>query len=380
LEIATTEDLATVAANNLERKRPYAALVLDEAQDLRFPVVRGCLDLIPTKSLVLLSATPYRNIAEFSHLVSRLDSERPAPSLDLTPPEIRSAITRLTQAEAIVHREFPFWGNFQSPLFASVSPTGAEQTTAVLKYHQQRLEEADTPEARVELEHRLATKLNSVSDRAKFSILVEAVRRELAQGRKVVVFYEEIQRSGGESDPGFGLPFQHHLQGLGIDAAVIRVPEAPSRPLLPRERNTARETPTEALNQREMNRFIDGLLYNSETKTFARSEDDLGQAVYSPSQTRVLLLPYSQAPGWSEINQRFEDASRVTQLLLPVAEADDFLQAVGRGSRRNSFGPTRCQIVSSTHERDEARLHALNAGLKILAANGSPTVAVVQNV
>ena len=69
----------------------------------------------------------------------------------------------------------------------------------------------------------------------------------------------------------------------------------------------------------------------------------------------------------------------MTQPLLPAADADDFLQAIGRGSRRDSYGLTRCQIVSSTHQRDQARLHALNAGLKILDANGSPTVTVVQN-
>ncbi|MBV8585188.1 MAG: hypothetical protein JO308_02790 [Verrucomicrobia bacterium] len=128
-----------------------------------------------------------------------------------------------------------------------------------------------------------------------------------------------------------------------------------------------------------MNRFIDGLLYDPQTRTFARCQDDSGQAVYSPSQTRVLLLPYSQAPGWAEINQRFEDAPRVTQLLLPVSEADEFLQAVGRGSRRNTCGPARCRVVSSTHDSDQVRLETLNAGLKVLAANGSPTVAVVQN-
>jgi hypothetical protein len=77
LEIVATEDLATVAADNLERKTPYAAVFSDEAQDLRFPVVRGCVDLIPTMSLVLLSATPYRNSDEFSYLVSRLDPGRP---------------------------------------------------------------------------------------------------------------------------------------------------------------------------------------------------------------------------------------------------------------------------------------------------------------
>ena len=377
LEIAATEDLATVAANSLDRKTSYAAVILDEAQDLRFPVVQGCLDLIPAKSLVLLSATPYRNGDEFSHLVSRLDAERPAPSLDVA--DIRSTVTRLTQAGAIVHREFPFWGNFQSPLLANVSFAGTEQTTAVRKDYQEQLDEVGTPEARVELEHRLAMKLNSVSDRDKFSILGDAVRRELTQGRKVVVFYEEHQGPMIESDPGFGQPFQHHLQSLGIEAAVIRAPETPSRPLLPRERNAAREAQTAASNQREMNRFIDGLLYDPQTRTFARCQDDSGQAVYSPSQTRVLLLPYSQAPGWAEINQRFEDAPRVTQLLLPVSEADDFLQAVGRGSRRNSCGPARCRVVSSTHDSDRVRLQTLNAGLKVLAANGSPTVAVVQN-
>jgi hypothetical protein len=39
LEIAATEDLATVAANNLERKRPYAALVLAK---LKIYVFRLC--------------------------------------------------------------------------------------------------------------------------------------------------------------------------------------------------------------------------------------------------------------------------------------------------------------------------------------------------
>ena len=148
----------------------------------------------------------------------------------------------------------------------------------------------------------MAAKLDGVSDRDKFSVLGDAVRRELAQSRKVVAFYEEHPRWTAESDPGFGLLLQQHLQTLGIDSAVIRVPEGPSRPLLPRERNPVREKPIEASNQREIDRFVDGLLYDPQTRTVARSEDDSGQAVYSPSQTRALLLPYSQAAGWTEIN------------------------------------------------------------------------------
>jgi hypothetical protein len=190
---------------------------------------------------------------------------------------IRSTVTRLTEAGAILHREFPFWGNFQSPLVAKLSCQGTEQTAAAVKYYQQRLEDAGTPEACTELELRLAAKLDGGSDRDKFSVLGDAVRRELAQSRKVVVFSDEHPRWTAELDPDFGLPFQQHLQSLGIDSAVIRVPEGPSRPLLPRERNPAREKPIEASNQREMDRFVDGSLYNFQTRTFARSEDDSGQ-------------------------------------------------------------------------------------------------------
>jgi superfamily II DNA or RNA helicase len=62
-------------------------------------------------------------------------------------------------------------------------------------------------------------------------------------------------------------------------------------------------------------------------------------------------------------------------ILTPTASADQFIQAIGRGSRRNSQGPTDVHLVANDSCADRRRLSQLLEGLQFIAATGSPAIA-----
>jgi superfamily II DNA or RNA helicase len=75
------------------------------------------------------------------------------------------------------------------------------------------------------------------------------------------------------------------------------------------------------------------------------------------------------------LNQRFLQAPGISMILTPTASADRFIQAVGRGSRRNSQGLTDVYFVANDSYADRHRLSQLLKGLQFIAATGSPAVA-----
>ena len=123
-----------------------------------------------------------------------------------------------------------------------------------------------------------------------------------------------------------------------------------------------------------MARFVDGAYRKNETGQRFEVRDWRNQPVYAPSQTKVILLPYQQAAGWPELNQRFAQAPGISMILTPTASADQFIQAVGRGSRRNSQGLTEYHLVANGSHADRHRLSQLLKGLQFIAATGSPAV------
>ena len=129
-----------------------------------------------------------------------------------------------------------------------------------------------------------------------------------------------------------------------------------------------------------MARFVDGGFRNNEAGQRLEVRDWGNQPAYTPSQTKVILLPYQQAAGWPELNQRFQQAPEISMILTPTASADQFIQAIGRGSRRNSKGPTDVQLVANDSCADRHRLGQLLKGLQFIAATGSPAVAPFLNL
>jgi hypothetical protein len=124
-----------------------------------------------------------------------------------------------------------------------------------------------------------------------------------------------------------------------------------------------------------MARFVDGAYRTNEVGQRFEVRGSDNRPVYAPSLTKVILMPYSQAAGWPELNQRFCSAPEVSIILTPTASADQFMQAIGRGSRRNSQGPTDVQLVANDSRADCRRLAQLLGGLQFIAATGSPAVA-----
>jgi superfamily II DNA or RNA helicase len=62
-------------------------------------------------------------------------------------------------------------------------------------------------------------------------------------------------------------------------------------------------------------------------------------------------------------------------ILTPTPSADQFIQAIGRGSRRNSQGPTDVHLLANDSRADRRRLSQLVKGLQFIAATGSPAIA-----
>jgi hypothetical protein len=130
-----------------------------------------------------------------------------------------------------------------------------------------------------------------------------------------------------------------------------------------------------AKNYLEMSRFVDGAYRTNESGQRVELRGRDNKPVYAHSQTKVILLPYEQAAGWPELNQRFPQAPEVSMILMPTASADQFMQAIGRGSRRNSQGPTNVHLVANDSCADRRRLSQLLKGLQFIAATGSPAIA-----
>jgi hypothetical protein len=130
-----------------------------------------------------------------------------------------------------------------------------------------------------------------------------------------------------------------------------------------------------ARNFGEMARFIDGAYRTNETGQRVELRGRDNKPVYAPSQTKVILIPYQQVAGWPALNQRFPQAPEVSMILTPTASADQFVQAVGRGSRRNSQGPTDVHLVANDSCADRRRMSKLLKGLQFIAATGSPAMA-----
>ena len=85
----------------------------------------------------------------------------------------------------------------------------------------------------------------------------------------------------------------------------------------------------EQLTEKLVNSFVDGAYRKSETGQRFEVRDWRNQPVYAPSQTKIILLPYQQAAGWPELNQRFPQAPGISMILTPTTNADHFIQAAG---------------------------------------------------
>jgi len=158
----------------------------------------------------------------------------------------------------------------------------------------------------------------------------------------------------------------------GIECSFLRAfPEgSESVPALAGERAGIGEK-----NSEQMARFVDGAYKTNETGQRIELRGPDNRPVYAPGLTKVILIPYSQAAGWPELNQRFSTAPELSIILTPTVSADRFMQAVGRGSRRNSQGPTDVQLVANDSRADCRRLSQLLRGLQFIGATGSPAVA-----
>jgi hypothetical protein len=75
------------------------------------------------------------------------------------------------------------------------------------------------------------------------------------------------------------------------------------------------------------------------------------------------------------LNQLFAQAPEVSLILTPTANADEFLQAICRGSQRNCQGPTEVRPIANDSLADRRRLHQLLKALQFFAATGSPAAA-----
>src|SRR5271165_4506623 len=165
--------------------------------------------------------------------------------------------------------------------------------------------------------------------------------------------------------PGFLSAMRAAMAAHGIECSFLRAfPEgSESVPALAGERAGIGEK-----NSEQMARFVDGAYKTNETGQRIELRGPDNRPVYAPSLTKVILIPYSQAAGWPELNQRFSTAPEVSIILTPTVSADRFMQAVGRGSRRNSQGPTDVQLVANDSRADCRRLSQLQKGQRVRSA------------
>jgi hypothetical protein len=280
----------------------------------------------------------------------------------------------------MLQREFPFYG---SVLPAETVPLRAEShtiETLLIDGYARLIRGADLPR-QARLVGDLHSELNTASDDTKVASIFQRTLEALSQNKKVILFGDDVPTASRILRDADGLPketagflsaMKAAMAAHGIECSFLRAfPEgSESVPALARER-----AGIEQKNSEQMARFVDGAY---ETNEFGQRFEVRGpdnRPVYAPSLTKVILIPYSQAAGWPELNQRFSPAPEVSIILTPTANADQFMQAIGRGSRRNSQGPTDVQLIANDSRADCRRLSQLLRGLQFIAATGSPAVA-----
>jgi hypothetical protein len=386
INFVAIEQLGAFLKNAQKEKQQFSVTIVDEAQDCRIPEVRKFLDRIPASRQLFFSATPFHNLDEFCYFSSKLAGK----PIHQVKTEIHSAndlhlavadqLRQITSAGGMVHREFPFYGNVAP---AELLPLSAESRSAEMQLmngYARLVENRGFPQQR-KLKDDLAVEINTASDATKVESILQRTLELLSQNKKVILAGDDLPVASRILKESDGLPKETSgflsalglaLATQGIECSFIRAfpPNSEAIPALSGERSAIA-----ARNFEEMARFVDGAYRKSETGQRFELRGRDHKPVYAPSQTKVILLPYRQAAGWPELNQRFPQAPEVSMILTPTASADQFIQAVGRGSRRNSKGPTDVHLVANDSCADRQRLSQLLKGLQFIAATGSPAIA-----
>jgi hypothetical protein len=380
------EQLGKLLKDGKQQKQQFSVAIVDEAQDCHIPEVRRSLDRIRAGRQLFFSATPFHNLNEFCYFYSKLSGK---PIYEIKT-EINSSedlhlavadrLKQVTAAGGMVHREFPFYGNLPA---AELLPVSAEFRTAEMRLIDgyARLMENRSPCQQRKLQEDLTVELNTASDAIKIDSIVQWTLDLLSQNKKVILAGDDLpvaSRILKESDglptetAGFLSAIRLAMAAHGIECSFVRAfpQSSDSIPALSGERAAIAAT-----NLEEMARFVDGAYRTNEAgqRVEIRCRDN--RPVYASSQTKVILIPYHQIAGWPELNQRFPQAPEVSMILTPVANADHFMQAVGRGSRRNSQGQTDVHLVANDSCADRYRLRQLLKGLQFIATTGSPAIA-----
>jgi hypothetical protein len=383
---AATEQLGAFVKDASKEKRRFSVAIIDEAQDCRFPEVRNFLDRIPASRQLFFSATPFKNILEFCYFTAKLTG-KPVHQVkseinsatDLHP-AVADQLKQITAAGGMVHREFPFFGNVHP---AELLPASAETHTVqaqLIEGYGRLIQTRDLRQQR-KLKEDLAVELSTASDATKVNSVLQQTLELLSQNKKVIVTGDDLPVASRILKEQDGLPketagflsgLRQALSGQGVACSFIQAfpQNSDAVPMLSKERDAIA-----ASNFHEMARFVDGAYRMSETGQRFEVRDWQNKPVYAPSQTKVILLPYEQVAGWPELNQRFPQAPGISMILTPTASADRFIQAVGRGSRRNSQGLTDVYFVANDSYADRHRLSQLLKGLQFIAATGLPAVA-----
>jgi hypothetical protein len=386
INFVAIEQLGPFLKEAQARQQKFSVAILDEAQDCRIPEVRRLIDRVPTGKQLFFSATPFHNIPEYCYFASKLSGKsiQEIKAELSSKPELHAGVSeqirQMTAAGAMVHREFPFFGSVSPPEVAPVSAESRSIEGNLVEGYARLMKGSDLPRQR-KLAEDLDSELNTASDGTKIGEVVRRVFDALSQNRKVILVGDDIPIASRilrdpdglpKETPGFLSAIKAAMTASGIDCShILDFPKgSDSIPALAAERATIANQ-----NAEQMARFIDGAYRTNEDGRRVEVRGPDNKAIYAPSQTKVILLPYAQAAGWPELNQRFEQAPEVSMIMTPTASADHFMQAVGRGSRRNSQGPTEVALVSNDSVADCRRLRLLFRGLEFIAATGSPAIA-----
>jgi hypothetical protein len=383
---AATEQLGAFVKDANKLKRKFSAVIIDEAQDCRFPEVRNFLDRIPASRQLFFSATPFNNISEFCYFAAKLTGKpvHQVKSEMNSATDLHEAVAdqlkQITAAGGMVHREFPFFGNVHPAELSLASAETHTAQTQLIEGYGRLIQTRDLRQQR-KLKEDLAVELSTTSDATKVNSVLQQTLELLSQNKKVIVTGDDLPVASRILKEQDGLPketagflsgLRQALSDQGVACSFIQAfpQNSDAIPILSKERDAIA-----ASNFHEMARFVDGAYRMSETGQRFEIRDWQNKPVYAPSQTKVILLPYEQVAGWPELNQRFPQAPGISMILTPTASADRFIQAVGRGSRRNSQGLTDVYLVANDSYADRHRLSQLLKGLQFIAATGSPAVA-----
>jgi|GEM_PF-4898594 len=356
VQFCAFDDLPAIVKKANHKGETFSMLGLDESQDIpRNPAWKQAVDEAPAPFVVHLSATPFNTPREAAYLFSRILGKKESDvekALDVPIKQVPKKISQLTgeafQQGSMVRFENPFYGKMGGDKGLKVYPLDEAQTAqqdAIARHYAKEVQNTKNLLQQRTLVESYQKEIRALSDDALVDHAVDWITSKLDKGKKVIFYGTDESVTSAVLKDENGKP-------AVLSSFLASVQKGLEKRLDERS---------------QVARMSDS---RSHDKNLSLAQEFAESSGWKKG-CNVLLMPYSQAAGHSFLNQQSEDSPSLAIGSGIPTTADDLLQIPGRGSRRNSMGPTTFNVLSMDSLADYGRVKTIEPGVEFLQSVGS---------